>query len=142
MDPYVNNLFALFCPYMAVVSVIWKTMIFYIIYMAVISVIWKTMIFYIIFTNYLFLFYEDRFNLCCLFFSWNHSVLCCREPNAEQKFKEISNAYEVKVLLIHGLASTVWLLSIKQLVYWQATCAGFVRWWEKILIRQVWGSRT
>lgn len=27
---------------------------------------------------------------------WNHLIVLCREPNAEQKFKEISNAYEVK----------------------------------------------
>ena len=49
-------------------------------------------------------FYEDLFFLISFL---KYSVLCCREPNAEQKFKEISNAYEVKVLLIHDLASTI-----------------------------------
>lgn len=40
-----------------------------------------------------------------------YSILCCREPGAEQKFKEISNAYEV--VHFHGYA--VFWFSIRQL---------------------------
>lgn len=65
---------------------------------------------FLYFPSSLALVYTNLLGKCCLFsFCGNYSFLCYREPGAETKFKEISNAYEVKAWFYYA-SLTWWLL--------------------------------
>lgn len=76
--------------------------------------------------NFLFIFSIIWMNIIIFFLLSLHQ---CREPGAEQKFKEISNAYEVKSLILITSSPPFrlqlwypWTIECNKYIFWYRSC--------------------